>query len=271
MGIFETISAEEKTYYDVLEVPPDASPQEIRSAYMRAKTAFRKDSAALYSVFSDHESEDLLRQIEEAYAVLSNPQKRKEYDHVHDSIDASPIKAEATSHLTQASIAQVISIDRAPPMDLQSGGDDLLVPPTTDFSQTERPAASSPAVPSFDATKASTASFVETTPPAAVAAPPPIQAPSLREQIESETEFRGEFLRSVRESSRIAIEEISDFTKISKNYLHAIESEQFQKLPAAVFVRGFLQQLAKYLKLPADKMVPAYLARLNEFKNSQKK
>jgi curved DNA-binding protein CbpA len=264
MGIFETISAEEKTHYDVLEVPPDASPQEIRSAYMRAKAAFRKDSAALYSVFSDHESEEMLRQIEEAYAILSNPQRRKDYDRVHDSINESPSLSPSPEP-----VAQVISIDRAPPMDMTSSGDDLLVPPSTDFTSADSPA------PTPKQSEAQTAFH---TPQNVVAAtelsPPPANtstARTLAEQIENETQFRGEFLRSVREAQRIAIEEISDFTKVSKNYLMAIEAEQFQKLPAAVFVRGFLQQLAKYLKLPADKMVPAYLARFNDYKNSAKK
>ena len=68
---------------------------------------------------------------------------------------------------------------------------------------------------------------------------------------------------------RIAIEELCDYTKISKNYLVAMENEDFAKLPAAVFLRGFVTQVAKYLKLPHEKVVTAFMARYNQFHNQR--
>ncbi|MBI3542710.1 MAG: DnaJ domain-containing protein, partial [Deltaproteobacteria bacterium] len=79
---------EAQSYYQILDVRPDASQNEIRQAYFRAKSAYGKDSAALYSLFDEHETRLVIEAIEQAYLVLSNPEKRKEYDKVHGFLKA---------------------------------------------------------------------------------------------------------------------------------------------------------------------------------------
>jgi cytoskeletal protein RodZ len=74
-------------------------------------------------------------------------------------------------------------------------------------------------------------------------------------------EWKGEFLKKVRETRRVSIEELSEFTRISKTYLKAIEDEDYKHLPAAVFLRGFIVQVAKKLKIPHEKVANAYIAR----------
>jgi DnaJ-class molecular chaperone len=69
-----------QSLYEVLEVSPDAPQEEIHQAFLRAKHTYSSDSPALYSVFSKEEAHELLKLIEDAYAVLGNPHKRKEYD-----------------------------------------------------------------------------------------------------------------------------------------------------------------------------------------------
>ena len=59
----------------------------------------------------------------------------------------------------------------------------------------------------------------------------------------------------------LSIEELADYTKISKKYLKAIEEEDYPKLPAPVYLRGFVIQLAKRLKIPSETVAAAYLAR----------
>jgi cytoskeletal protein RodZ len=84
---------------------------------------------------------------------------------------------------------------------------------------------------------------------------------SLAHEIAQEVEWRGPFLRKVREARRISIEEMSNITKVTKSYLLAIEEENFPRLPAPVFMRGFVTQMAKVLKLPHDQVAAAYMAR----------
>ena len=63
------------SYYEILEVNPEASPKDIREAYLRLKKAYGKDSVAVYTLM-DGDKEDVLREIEEAYQTLSQPEKK---------------------------------------------------------------------------------------------------------------------------------------------------------------------------------------------------
>jgi flagellar biosynthesis protein FlhG len=83
----------------------------------------------------------------------------------------------------------------------------------------------------------------------------------LAREIHAETEFTGRLLGKVRESQGVEIEEIARHTKISAAHLRAIESEEFMALPALVYTRGFVQQLARYLKLDPAQVTRTYLRR----------
>ncbi|MBK6696416.1 MAG: helix-turn-helix domain-containing protein [Myxococcales bacterium] len=84
----------------------------------------------------------------------------------------------------------------------------------------------------------------------------------LAREIGPDTEFTGELLRKVRESQGVDLGEISARTKIAKAHLLAIEDERFVDLPAAVYVRGFVSELAKFLKLDAAQVQRTYLRRM---------
>jgi flagellar biosynthesis protein FlhG len=88
----------------------------------------------------------------------------------------------------------------------------------------------------------------------------------LAREINGETEFTGALLRKVREAQGIELVEIAKLTKISSTHLLAIEAEQFADLPALVYTRGFVQQLAKFLKLDATQVSKTYLRRLREWR-----
>jgi len=90
-----------------------------------------------------------------------------------------------------------------------------------------------------------------------------LQTELLRE-IGPDTEFSGELLRKVRESQGVDVAEISAKTKISRTYLKAIEEENPAELPAAVYVRGFVSELAKFLRLDATQVQTTYMRRLRE-------
>jgi flagellar biosynthesis protein FlhG len=88
-----------------------------------------------------------------------------------------------------------------------------------------------------------------------------LQSELVRE-IGPDTEFTGALLRKVRQSQGVELREICERTKIAKSHLTAIEEEQFGGLPALVYVRGFLTELAKYLKLDPPQVQRTYLRRL---------
>ena len=63
-----------KTYYEILEVDKKASLKDIKSAYRRLAILYHPDKNKL------PEAEEMFKGIAEAYSVLSDPGKRKQYD-----------------------------------------------------------------------------------------------------------------------------------------------------------------------------------------------
>ena len=70
----------ELDHYDVLEVDPDAGPDEIERSYRVLSAAYEGDSLATYSLFGAEEAEQLRDRIDQAYRVLSDPAMRRSYD-----------------------------------------------------------------------------------------------------------------------------------------------------------------------------------------------
>lgn len=87
----------------------------------------------------------------------------------------------------------------------------------------------------------------------------------LAREINAETEYTGSLLAKVREARGVSIEEIARATKISMSHLRAIEADAFPDLPALVYTRGFVQELAKYLKLDATQVTKTYVRRFRDY------
>ena len=79
--------------------------------------------------------------------------------------------------------------------------------------------------------------------------------------ITPDTDFSGGLLRAVRQSQATSLDQISERTKVGTNYLRCIEEEDFDKLPAAVYVRGFVTEFAKCLRLDPEQVSQSYLRR----------
>lgn len=52
---------------------------------------------------------------------------------------------------------------------------------------------------------------------------------------------------------------MSEATRISRTYLMAVEGNDYKSLPAAVFVRGFVVQMARVLGLDENKVASSYM------------
>ena len=70
----------------------------------------------------------------------------------------------------------------------------------------------------------------------------------------------GHYLQMVRIEKRISLEEISRRTRIGMDVLRAIENEDLARLPADVFVKGFLRSYARLVGADGDLAVQRYLA-----------
>jgi transcriptional regulator with XRE-family HTH domain len=62
-------------------------------------------------------------------------------------------------------------------------------------------------------------------------------------------EFPGKYLKAQRELRNLSLEEIAKSTKIRERFLRAIEEDQYELLPSAVYVKGFLTLYARHLGL----------------------
>ncbi|MEO5968689.1 MAG: helix-turn-helix domain-containing protein [Bdellovibrionia bacterium] len=292
---------ENRAYYEILDISPDASSQEVREAYVRVKATYNRDSLVLYTLVSPEEREETLKNIEAAYAVLSDREKRKDYDENHGIQGFLDNPFAHQQHETRGE--NIVSIDRVPPMEQSSEEADILIPPSTDFQE-----ATSPQPPTFNPTGL-TAKTPEPNPFSMPSSSSSNELPMIPEEnqaivyaqtqyhpregersrtrltsygtrsalpqigaelareIELEGEWQGPFLKKIREAYKISIEELSNTTKISKTYLHAIEADNFTKLPAPVYVRGFITQIAKVLKLVPERVVPVYMTRFKTTTN----
>lgn len=78
-------------------------------------------------------------------------------------------------------------------------------------------------------------------------------------QIMAQTNWTGEFLKKVREYKNISIDQMSQRTKINSYYIQALEETNPKSLPAVVFVRGYVVQVAKELHLPEKAVADSYM------------
>jgi len=65
----------------------------------------------------------------------------------------------------------------------------------------------------------------------------------------------GDSLRQAREAAGLDLRQAAQETRISIRFLAALEEEQFDLLPAAVYVRGFLRSYASYLGLDGQDLI----------------
>jgi flagellar biosynthesis protein FlhG len=189
------------SHYELLEVPPTASFEDIRRANRRIRDIYGAESIAVSGLYDPASLEAVHRRLDLAYTTLMDAAKRKEYDGELFP-DGVPMPVNAPS--------ETAPIARAP-----TKPDD----------------------------------------PATLVPRPPMPA------IGPRTEFTGPLLRQIREAIGVELREIAERSKIGMAYLQALEAEVFAKLPAPVYVRGFLAEYARALGLDAERVKQTYLER----------
>jgi DnaJ-class molecular chaperone len=75
---------EQKDYYQILGVEQNAAPEQIKDAYRKMAFEYHPDRNA-----GNPESADTMKRVNEAYAVLSNPEKRRDYDAMRQQFGSS--------------------------------------------------------------------------------------------------------------------------------------------------------------------------------------
>ncbi len=198
----------EQSYYEVLEVSPEATLQEIERAYRIAKATYQPNSLATYSLFSETESAEILRRVEDAYAVLSDARLRREYD---------------------------------ARMRREGGG---AAARSTPAREGVRPPLREPDAPGW-------------------ASPASQPALDLEDSLEPDDGvYDGRALRRIRLSRGIELEEIAAVTKIKEAWLRLLEDNRYSELPAAVYMRGFLREYARHLRLDPRRVTESYMSRV---------
>ncbi|MCX5717304.1 MAG: DUF4115 domain-containing protein [Nitrospirae bacterium] len=72
----------------------------------------------------------------------------------------------------------------------------------------------------------------------------------------------GEILKKKREELGYNLKEIAKALRIRSDYLKAIEEGTFEKLPVAVYTKGYIREYAKFLKADAEIVIKAYIEKI---------
>ncbi len=76
-----------QSYYEILDIDPAASEEEVKRAYRLVRSSFEPDSMAIYSLYSPEETEAIGSKIDEAFRILTNRDRRRAYDKYLGMVD----------------------------------------------------------------------------------------------------------------------------------------------------------------------------------------
>lgn len=241
---------DESTYYEILEISPLASGREVHAAYTRAKETYSLDSPALYTMFTTEEARELLKMIDEAFAVLSNQSKRHDYDlklaYKGHPAFSELLKKTASTTYGPTGVTNIEKSQSSPP----TGPVRLKAAPAPQFDRVESAAEK----------EAKLISREEGTPQGFGRTRFGLYKidPTFEKEYSAIEECDGAFIKRIRQYKKVSIDQVNDATRISKNFLTAIEDDSQEGLPAPVFVRGFVLQIARTLSVP-DHLADAYM------------
>jgi cytoskeleton protein RodZ len=68
----------------------------------------------------------------------------------------------------------------------------------------------------------------------------------------------GQRLRETREAARMSLEEVAHHLHLDVQIIKSLEEDNYEKLPSAIYISGYLRSYARLLKLPEKEIVSAY-------------
>jgi curved DNA-binding protein CbpA len=253
---------QQQNYYQLLEVPITATIEEIRSAYARALQLHDPASAAMYALADPSQIEDLRNMLVEAMETLTSVELRADYDR---SLGFAPA-ATARSGPTQLGMTEILRSASTQPHLHRP----IAPHPAADDQQVE--AAAAHPIETSDAVPSSPEEPAAPGPEAAAAQPSPLahQVRAKPKEFSPDAEFNGELLREVRESRGLTLQQVGERTRISVRHLENVEADRYEGLPAAVYLRGIVMNLARELKLDPIRVARSYLSLVASAKEKHK-
>ncbi|MBX3020396.1 MAG: helix-turn-helix domain-containing protein [Bdellovibrionales bacterium] len=225
---------EGQTYYEILEVKPTAGPADIYAAYQRARSTYSPSSPALYSMFTPEEAQALMALIEEAYQTLSHQARRREYD-VKIGLGKAPGAKPTSAYRPEPASREEAKPGRTPVGSVKT---DAWVGPVKVSTRKHED------LPSGFARTKFTVYEVKS---------------DIENEIENVAECDGQFLQKIRLYRGVTLDQMSDEIRVIKSTLVALEANDLDALPVAVFTRGFVVQFARALGLDERKISDAYM------------
>lgn len=93
----------ELNHYELLNLDPSASSEQIERAHLNLRSVYSKDSIASYGAISDKERQWMLDRIEQAYNVLINTTGRAGHDNekqrltINKQVESPPVSLDGSS------------------------------------------------------------------------------------------------------------------------------------------------------------------------------
>ena len=86
----------------------------------------------------------------------------------------------------------------------------------------------------------------------------------------NETVLPGERLRRAREEKGLSQEEACKHLRLSTSYMRALEQDDYERLPEAPFIKGYLRNYARFLGLPAEELARQFQQRVDEMRQDER-
>lgn len=252
--------------YLILDIMPGSSHSEILHAYGRAKRTYSGDSLAGYSLIDEEVKAPIMDEIENAFKVLGNPVKRREYDiemgfetwRIQDEEDLR-MRGDSKSFLSKPSI-RTLEENFSLPGEVKEKPSSLkenLPKETVNeikvvVNKTEKNAASSSEQHRAEVVPLPTAynSSFESN-------------PQFETEIKNAEDIDGAFLKAVRIYRRLSMEQLAQRCKLQPVHVVAIEEEDPTRIPHQVYLRGHVLMICQVLEFPqAEHIAKNFVARM---------